>query len=88
MASNCINEFPGDWNQSFGGLVNWSSETLPSSTLCSGSQRSKLQPGLRGSALRRSLVSHKHAALSPCTAPGPALTISHTNLTLPLGLPG
>lgn len=70
------------------GLLNWGSETLPSETLCSGSQRWKKLPVLRGSALQRPLVSHKHAALSPCTAPGLALTVSQTNTTLPLGLPG
>lgn len=70
------------------GLLNWGSETLPSETLRPGSQRRTLLPRLRGSAPRRPLVSCEHAALLPRTAPGLALTISHTTPTLPPGLPG
>lgn len=59
------------------GLLYGGSETLPSKTLCSGSRRCTLLPGPRGSAPRRPLVGHRHAALLPCTAPGLALAVSH-----------
>lgn len=57
-------------------LLSWGSETLPSAMTDSGSQRWELPPVPCGSALQHPMAVHQHDSLSPCTAPGLALTIS------------
>lgn len=74
--------FLGIGNDAVEGLLNWSSETLPSEMMCSGSHRCELLPVPCGPALRHPVVIHKHILLLPCTAPGLDLTIPQTNVTL------
>lgn len=88
MPSNCINEIPGDWNWSCRGLVKLGFRNPSFGNAVLWFPEVKEAAMLRGAALQHPLVSCKHVALSPCTAPGLALTVSPTNVTLPLGLPG
>lgn len=73
--------FPGIGSGAVEGLLNWSSETLPSEMMCSGSRRCELLPAPRGPALQHAVVIRRPISLSPCTAPGLARTISQTKVT-------
>lgn len=80
--------FPGIGTGAVEGLLNWGSGTLPSEALCASSQRWTLLPPLCGAAPQCPPVSRRHVAPWPCTAPGLALPVLQTTMTLPLGLSG
>ena len=44
------------------GLLNWSSETLPSEIMCSGAQQLELLPAPHGPAPQHALVIYKHVS--------------------------